>query len=319
MLMLHRIKQLIREFFGLSKAEQYGIVVLTVLILLFSVIYFILPLLISGNRYNNPAVIEKVKRFEQQQQIVSDSVRIEKIQSTGQLNREMARNKIHPFVFDPNKLPARLWKKMGLTDKQIKVIKNYEAKGGKFYQKEDLKNIYCISPAEYKILEPYIQIKTVFTPKGADIIKTSFRNKPSYRYTELNGADTTALHSNLNLPLWLCSRITAYRKKLGGFYTKEQLKEVYGFKTYYYSKIAPYVTVDTLMMHKICVNQTGFKQLLKHPYCDYNLTKKIFSARDKAGGEFTNRSQLLKIIGNDTTGLKLLHYLYLCRADIRDN
>ena len=317
--MIHRIRQLIYDFFGLSKAEQHGIIVLIVLILLFSVLYFLLPLFIDNGSYNNPELIEKIKLFEQRQQMVRDSIQIENIQSSGQLNEELAQERLHPFIFDPNKLPEELWKKLGLTGNQIRVIKNYEAKGGKFYQKEDLKKLYCISEAEYKILEPYIQIKTVFTPRSESIIKRKFREKPVYRNTEINSADTTVLHMHLNLPYWLCRRIVAYRNKLGGYYSKKQLKEVYGFKPYYYSKIAPFVKVDTLQIQKICINRVGFKQLLKHPYCDYNLTKKLFQARDKAGGTFDDKYQLLKVINSDTNGLKLMHYLYICRSDLRDD
>jgi DNA uptake protein ComE-like DNA-binding protein len=127
------------------------------------------------------------------------------------------------------------------------------------------------------------------------------------------------LHSNLNLPFWLCRRIVAYRNKLGGYFSKAQLKEVYGFKSYYYTKVAPFVMVDTLQIQKICINSVGFKQLLKHPYCDYNLTKKIFQARDKVGGTFADKKQLLKVINTDTNGLKLMHYLYICRSDLRDD
>ena len=36
------------------------------------------------------------------------------------------------FTFDPNGLSENDWKRLGLSAKQSKVIKNYEAKGGRF-------------------------------------------------------------------------------------------------------------------------------------------------------------------------------------------
>ena len=317
-ILLHRIKQLIREFFSLSKAEQYGIIVLSSLILLFTILYFLMPLVVSSNSYLNTAFIEKAKTFQRKQQEISDSIEIEKIQSSGQLSEELARQRLHPFAFDPNKLPTELWKKIGLTDKQISVIKNYEARGGKFFSKKDFKKLYCISSAEYNVLEPYIHIRAEFSPKWDGIIKNN-RRKILLKITEINRADTTKLKENLALPYWLAKRVVDYRKKLGGFYKKTQLLEVYGMKPWYYNRMAKFVKVDTTAIQRICVNVVGFKQLLHHPYCNYNLTKLIFDARHKAGGSFSSRRELLKIIDNDTTGLKLLHYLYICPSDLRDN
>jgi len=316
--LLHRIKQIIREFFSLSKAEQYGIIVLISMILLFTILYFLMPYVVSSNNYLDTAFIEKAKTFQRKQQEAADSIEIEKIQSSGQLNEAYARQRLHPFSFDPNKLPKELWKKIGLTDKQISVIRNYEAKGGKFFSKEDFKKLYCISTAEYSVLEPYIKIRAEFSPQREGIIKNN-RRKIFLKITEINRADTLKLKANLALPYWLGKRVVDYRKKLGGFYKKKQLLEVYGMKPWYYNKMSKFVRVDTTAIQKICVNRVGFKQLLHHPYCNYNLTKLIFNARNKAGGTFSNRGELLKIIDNDTTGLKLLHYLYICPSDLRDN
>ena len=317
--MLHWFKQLIRDFFGLSKAEQYGIIVLVSMILIFSVVYLLLPELVKPNSYINEAFIEKVKLFQKNQQQIRDSIQIEKIQSSGQLDEELARRRLHPFKFDPNKLPDELWLELGLTEKQIKQIRKFEAKGGKFYVKEDVKKLYCISDAEYKILEPYITIKSPFKSTGDEIIRSKVNRTPTYRYTEINQADTNILKANLKLPYWLGRRVVTYRTKLGGFYNKHQLLEVYGMKERYYKRIKKYIEVDTPVITKICINQVGFKQLLRHPYCDYNLTKKLFHARNEAGGMFSKRNELLQIINSDPKGLKLMHYLYICPSDLRDN
>ena len=64
------------------------------------------------------------------------------------------------FTFDPNGLSENDWKRLGLSAKQSKVIKNYEAKGGRFYKNEDLKKIFSITESQYATLEPYIRIKS---------------------------------------------------------------------------------------------------------------------------------------------------------------
>jgi len=317
--LLHKIKKIIRDFFSLSKAEQYGVIVLVFLILLFSVVYFTLPAMVKSHEFDNTEMVAQIKLFQARQKQIYDSLQIEKIQSLGQLSEALANERLHPFPFEPNKLPRNLWLKLGLTNRQIDVIKNYEAKGGKFYTKSDLKKLYSISEAEFKVLEPYIVIKPLFSAKGDEIIDNRKQRKTIFKVTEINSADTNVLKGNLNIPYWLGKRVVAYRNKLGGFYSKKQLLEVYGMKKKYYSNIAGYVVVDTNKIHKICINQTGFKQLLHHPYCNYKLTKKIFDARKKAGGTFSNIEQCKAVTGKDTLGMKLQHYLYICASDLRNN
>lgn len=317
--LFHKIKRVIRDFFSLSKAEQYGIIVLVSLILILSALYFFLPLLVRNHHYDNSEIIVQIQEFQKEQKYIHDSLQIEKIQSSGQLSEELAKERLHPFFFDPNKLPRALWLKLGLTNRQVNVIKNYEAKGGKFYTKDDFKKLYSISEAEYNILAPYISIKPIFMTKGDEIIGSRKRSLPILKVTNINTADTLVLKNSLNFPFWLGRRVVAYRNKLGGFYNKQQLLEVYGMKENYYHKIACYIIVDTSRIKKICINQVGFKQLLHHPYCSYRLTKKIFNARKNAGGSFTNIGQYMAITQQDSLGMKLQHYLYICASDIRNN
>ncbi|RLD90370.1 MAG: hypothetical protein DRJ09_04465 [Bacteroidetes bacterium] len=317
--LFHKLTQLTRDFFSLSKAEQHGIIVLVSLILVFTILYFTLPLLVNPPIYNNAKIITQIEAFQREQTILRDSLQIEKIQSSGQLSEALAKERLHPFPFDPNKLPRELWQKLGLTNRQIDVIKNYEAKGGKFYSKKDLKKLYSVSEAEYRVLAPYITIKPMFSTKGDEIIRNRKYHRFALIVTEINSADTIRLKNNLNLPFWLGKRVVAYRTKLGGFYDKKQLLEVYGMKSNYFNQIKKYVVVDASRMQKLCINQIGFKQLLHHPYCNYQLTKKIINARQKAGGSFSNSHQLHEIIGSDSLGLKLQHYLYICASDLRGN
>ena len=315
--MLKFFKKIIRNFFIYSKAEQYGIVALSILILFFLVLYFLLPGLIHNDVGYDEKFASEVEEFLSRQQEIRDSIDIARIQSMGQLSKELAKQKIHPFPFDPNQLPEEQWRKLGLTPRQISVIKNYEAKGGKFYTKDDLKKIYCISEAEYEILEPYIVIKLFARNANYELI-TSVK-KPKYKLTELNSADSSLLTRNLKLPGWVAIRIIKYRNKLGGFYDKKQLLEVYGMKEKYYRPISKYVYADTLKIRKICINNAGFKQVLHHPYFDYELTKLFFKERRKHNGSFDNLNQALNIISNDSLRGRLSHYLYICAPDARNN
>lgn len=62
---------------------------------------------------------------------------------------------------------------------------------------------------------------------------------------ELNTADTTTLKQLRGIGSKLSLRIVKYRKKIGGFTHKEQLKNIYGLSEETYQNILPHVWVDT--------------------------------------------------------------------------
>lgn len=294
--MFNKFKQGILPFFSLNKSEQRGIFILAIFIVALIIINLLMPMLIS-NHQNNEFIkfTEDFQLFKQNQQIIRDSMSILEMQNSGQLEREFALQKIKPIAFDPNKLPEEVWLAMGFTSTQVAKIKNYEAKGGKFYRKEDVKKLYCISEAEYQIIEPYIQIKSPYqtTPER----KTRKRVKAETKQltpTNLNNANAKAIEKNLNLNPWLASRIVDYRNLLGGYRQAEQLLEVYGMKPETFQKILPFIIIDEKPQTKLNINNISFKDLLRHPYFDYESTKAIINARKKIGG-FQSLDELKQI------------------------
>ena len=147
------------------------------------------------------------------------------------------------FRFNPNGLSVEQWAKVGLSTAQIIVIKNYEAKGGRFYIKEDIKKIYTITDDDYRRLAPYIDLpeRTAYTVKTNAIV-------------EINSTDTTKLMQVRSIGIGFATRILRYRDRLGGFYNKEQLKEVFGVDSMMYLDIAPYIKVNNRLIKKININ-----------------------------------------------------------------
>ena len=154
--MLRKPKSWLRAFFTLNKGEQRGILILSFCIVLVLIVNLFIPVFIEDTPSDISQFKQNIAAFRKIQQGLSDSIRIERLQNRGELDLALAEQKLKPFPFDPNGLPAELWKKIGLTDKQIKSIKNYESKSGRFRRKEDLKKMYAISDVEYQVLEPYI-------------------------------------------------------------------------------------------------------------------------------------------------------------------
>lgn len=120
------------------------------------------------------------------------------------------------------------------------------------------------------------------------------------KLVELNTADTTLLKQLRGIGSGYAKMIVNYRTKLGGFYSKEQLLEVYRFPAETYSKIEHQVWVDTTYIQKLPINQLSIDQLKRHPYIRYFQAKSLFDNRLKRNGARYN-SLADVVIDSDVT------------------
>ncbi len=179
------------------------------------------------------------------------------------------------FKFNPNNLPLASWVKLGLTEHQARVIKHYEEKGGRFFTKGDVQKMYSISPAEYKLLEPYIIL-----PDGPAYYIN--KAKPG-EVIEINTADSARLTMIRGIGPAFARRIVHYRERVGGFYNKEQLKEVYGIDEEKYNQIKADIAVDGRHIIKVNINTATFNELKHFPYLSYKQMDAIVAYRDEHG------------------------------------
>jgi len=77
-------------------------------------------------------------------------------------------------------------------------------------------------------------------------------------------------------------RIVKYQNLLGGFVSKEQLREVYGMDDELYTRIEPYIKEDA-QVTKLTVNKLEFRDLLRFPYLSYEQVKAITDLRKRKG------------------------------------
>lgn len=96
---------------------------------------------------------------------------------------------------------------------------------------------------------------------------------------ELNTADTTLLKQLRGIGSGYAKMIVNYRTKLGGFYSKEQLLEVYRFPAETYAKIEHQLWVDTTYIQKLPINRLSIDQLKRHPYIRYFQAKSLYDNR----------------------------------------
>lgn len=188
------------------------------------------------------------------------------------------------FSFDPNNLPDEQWKLLGLSEKQVSIIKHFEAKGGHFYKKEDLQKIYGITTDDYKRMEPYINLTAgAYTKAAPGVI------------IEINSADSVKLTQIRGIGPAFAQRIIEYRTRLGGFLNKDQLKEVYGIDTAKFAQIQNEISINPTHITKIKINEVDFEGLRKFPYLTNKQTNAIIQYR-KQHGDYHSIADMKNIV-----------------------
>ena len=225
---------------------------------------------------------------------------------------------LHPFPFNPNTVTEDEWRKMGLTDRQIRNIMNYKAKGGKFFSKNDLGKLYSISEEDFAQLEPFIVLPEVsrvtsgksVPKKSNEKVKEEFKPaKKAIPIVDLNTVDSATLVELPQIGGYMALRILEFRDKLGGFVDMEQLRDVKGMDEARFAAIQPYIKIGEVEIRKMDVNRADFKTLVHHPYLSYEQVKRIFNQREKRGmiKDWGQLQAMLKEEGNVSPLLE--HYV----------
>ena len=272
----------LRKWFSFSKGERVAIITILALILVLILACLFRPSrksLSDASLHNLDSLLAlRQAAIEQQQQ-----QQAEKPQEVAEL---------HPFPFNPNTITEEEWLQMGLTDRQVRNIMNYKAKGGKFYSKNDLGKLYTISEEEFAQLEPFIVLPEVSRgkntkPASQGGVSTGSTTAPSEKkpipIVDLNTVDSTTLVELPQIGPYTAVRIIEFREKLGGFVDKEQLRDVKGMDEARFAAIQPYINLGAVEIRKVDVNRADFKTLVHHPYLSYEQVKRIVNQREKRG------------------------------------
>lgn len=122
--------------------------------------------------------------------------------------------------------------------------------------------------------------------RGNYIHRQDTFNRPSYPpkpkiLVELNSADTFDLQQLRGIGPAFARRIVIYRERLRGFSHKNQLLEIFGMDSLRFKYIEENVLVNADSVKPIDLNSITFKELLRHPYFPFPITKNIMIYRQK--------------------------------------
>ena len=209
--------------------------------------------------------------------------------------------------FNPNTYTLSDWINLGLSEKQSVVILKFTARG--IYTEEDLKRIFVIPDVLFELIRDSVVYPERFqnTPN-----QESFKKQAKQiTLINLNTADTTEFMKIYGVGAFYAKQIIRFREKLGGFFKKEQLLEVWKMTPEAYEKIKDHVFISEKDVKRININSVTIEELKVHPYLKWNQANSIVKMRIQRNG-FKNIEELKESVLIDSeTYEKLFPYLSL--------
>lgn len=260
-----------KDLFFFERNQQRGVLILIIITFILLIIRFFLNKFDKIPDENNEFFKNKIDSFYSYLQLQKDTIYLCK--------------------FSPDTMKINNWISLGFKKSTAQNIISYVKKGGKIQSPDDLRKIYGINDSIIEKIKPYFVIL-----------------KKQIKKLELNSANINELKKINGIGNVFAKRIIKYRNLLGGYYSKKQLLEVYGIDTSLYNKIKNNFYVDKSKIKKININSVSFKNLLKHPYFNYELTKKFFNFKQKNNG-FKSINEIYKLNLPDTVITKIIPYI----------
>ena len=277
-----------KSHFWYHKGQRNGIFILILLIVIFQFIIVFVDFY-SEEKVNIDT--PKVIAFHHQ------------IDSLRKINLENKRLKIFPF--NPNYITDYKGAQLGMSLVEIDKLLAFRKTGKFINSRKEFQKVTTISDALLNSISPYFKFPDWVVERNQNMqLSTSrdtrlFAKKSKYilTSTDINLAVKEDLKTINGIGEKLSERIIKYRSKLQGFSTLNQLYEVWGLDTEVVGKLLLVFKVINLPnIKKINVNTVSFRELLKNPYLDYELCKKIFEYKDEVA-ELQDISELKNIIG----------------------
>ena len=270
-----------KDFFYYSKSERRAVYALCIGIALLLVAIWLVPDASKSLVAETPTVDSvALKAFEQE------------VKAKTYVQREKKPfDAVKPPValtpFDPNEADSIELSRLGLPPYVVRNILKYRQKGGRFKTPESFARIYGLEPELFETLKPYIRIAVPKVAESKKVDTATVRKvveKKPFKYPEgtlvdVNSADTTELKKIPGIGNGIAKAIVAYRTRLGGFYSLEQLTEI----EYITPSLVKWFKLEEPVFRPIKVNEAGLEALRAHPYLHVYQAKVIVEHRRKKG------------------------------------
>jgi DNA uptake protein ComE-like DNA-binding protein len=271
-----RLKYWIKDFFGFSRSQVNGTIILLILT---TVVLFSEPCwrLWGGSRTDTD---------EADRALLDSLVAVwqGKASIEAKANDSVTRTL---YRFDPNTATYESLLKLGFSDKVASRIIRYREKGGQFRIKTDLSKIYGIDSTFYREIYTFIALPERRAPtqkrETINVREAPAVSKKAAEKFDLNTADTAQLKDIYGVGDKLSMRIIKYREALGGFVSMSQLREVYGLDSLVIDRLENSSEIKAnFKPRKMDINTATEKELGAHPYLG-KLARAVVSYRFQHG------------------------------------
>lgn len=224
---------------------------------------------------------------------------------------ELDKRKPKLYPFNPNYITDFKGYQLGMSVEEIDRLHNYRKQNKWINSAKDFKQVTKVSDSLLAKVAPYfkfpdwvnarnkrktqalLRVKSGSNYKAVNQKSTYL--KPTLSTTDINKATQKDFETINGIGEVLSSNIIKYRGKLQGYLLPEQLYEVWGLDKETANRVLQtFAIVEKPVIKKVNVNTARFKEVLKNPYIDYKLCKKIFEYRDEVA-ELQDISELRNI------------------------
>ncbi len=302
------LKRYLADWLNFTRKERLGIIVVFILIVFFLTLPFFFHYFIPQKKYDHNKFADEIASLSIKQQDSSanyasrnfDENNYQNYYQPSEKNYYSKKLKGELFYFDPNTLSVEGWKKLGIREKTANTIRNYILKGGKFYKPEDLGKIWGLHDDEIQRLLPYVRIEAkpaadYSNVKTSEPYKTYEKPKYTIAAVNINDSDTSAFIALPGIGSKLANRIIAFREKLGGFYSINQVAETFALPDSTFQKIKDKLVITNTEVKTLNINSGTVDELKQHPYLRYNIANAIVQYRTQHGN-FSSVNDLKKIM-----------------------
>ena len=214
--------------------------------------------------------------------------------------------------FNPNTASYETLISNGFSQYAAQNLIKYRDRGGQILQDSDLLKIYGFDTSYLATIIGKLEYSTSneFSSKEKSLVKDSthmIHKKPQAEHIiiDLSSTSQDQLIELKGIGPIISKGIIEYGQRLGGYYRKEQLLEVYAMTPELYESIKDRFIISR-DIQKIYIPSLSFKEALKHPYIDYETTKRL-----KKISLLNYEQSLQQMIDEGTLEPKLIPYLHL--------
>ena len=210
------------------------------------------------------------------------------------VERKEERGEVVMRAFDPNTVDSLTLIGFGLRPWKVKNFLHYREAGKVFRSTEDLGDTYGWTEEDVERVASYVRVGKKYGKSGRNEKHEKYGKnenhwndgkrwekkekpeRPSNKFqtltkVDVNTADTAMLRRIPGVGAKISDAIVRYRKRLGGFHSVEQLREI----SIVSPELLDWMEVPSSNIQKINMNKASFQALNSHPYISYEQTKAL--------------------------------------------